>query len=89
VRNPLRSEADAFRFLLTIGVAAAAVIAVTLLTRPLFGALLGLVLLGVALRAAWRGLTAWRAEGAEHRVREEAEEKRLLRGLDQEVDQRL
>ena len=86
MRNPLRSEADAFRFLLTIAAAAGAVIAVTLLTRPLFGALLGLVLVAAALRVAWRGLSAWRAEGAERRAREVAEEEELLRGFEQEGD---
>ncbi len=59
MRNPLRSEADAFRLLVVIVCAAAAVIALTLLTRPLFGALLGLVLVCVA---AWR-LWGWLREG--------------------------
>lgn len=38
------SEAAVFRWVVIVGVAAAVVIAVTLLTRPLVGALLGLVL---------------------------------------------
>ncbi|MFL5897197.1 MAG: hypothetical protein ACJ76D_01845 [Solirubrobacterales bacterium] len=37
-------EAAVFRWVVIVGVAAAVVIAVTLLTRPLTGALLGLVL---------------------------------------------
>ncbi|HET8566792.1 MAG TPA: hypothetical protein VFL77_10010 [Solirubrobacterales bacterium] len=38
------NEAAVFRWVVIVGVAAAAVIAVTLLTRPLVGALLGLAL---------------------------------------------
>lgn len=38
------NEAAVFRWVVIVGIAAAAVIAVTLLTRPLVGALLGLVL---------------------------------------------
>jgi predicted membrane metal-binding protein len=38
------NEAAVFRWVVIIGIAAAAVIAVTLLTRPLVGALLGLAL---------------------------------------------
>jgi uncharacterized membrane protein YdcZ (DUF606 family) len=38
------NEAAVFKWVLIVGIAAAAVIVVTLLTRPLVGALLGLVL---------------------------------------------
>jgi len=38
------NEAAVFKWVLIVGIAAAAVIAVTLLTRPLVGALLGLLL---------------------------------------------
>jgi hypothetical protein len=38
------NEAAVFKWVVIVGVAAATVIAVTLLTRPLVGALLGLVL---------------------------------------------
>ncbi|MGN6816686.1 MAG: hypothetical protein ACTHK3_11500 [Solirubrobacterales bacterium] len=38
------NEAALFRWVVIVGIAAAAVIVVTLLTRPLVGALLGLVL---------------------------------------------
>lgn len=38
------NEAAVFKWVLIVGIAAAAVIAVTLLTRPLVGALLGLAL---------------------------------------------
>ena len=40
MRNPLRSEADAFRLVLVIGAPAIVVIVVTLLTRPAVGAVL-------------------------------------------------
>ena len=40
MRNPLRSERDVFHAVVAIGAGAAAVIALTLLTRPLFGAAL-------------------------------------------------
>jgi len=44
VHNPLRSEADAFRWLVVIGLAAASVIALTLLTRPAVGAVWAVLL---------------------------------------------
>ncbi|MGN6253754.1 MAG: hypothetical protein ACTHO8_02070 [Solirubrobacterales bacterium] len=47
-------EAAVFRWVVIVGVAAAAVIAVTLLTRPLVGALLGLAL------AIWGCVHAYR-----------------------------
>ena len=87
--NPLRSEADAFRWLVWVVAGAAVVIAVALLTRPLFGALLALVLVLVVLRLAWRALTEWRAEGAVLRARQAEEEKRALARLyrgEKEVD---
>ena len=46
------SEEAVFRWVLIVGVAAGSIIALTLLTRPLFGAIWGLVLL---LAAAWHG----------------------------------
>lgn len=45
MHNPLRSEADAFRWLVVIGLCAATVIALTLLTRPAVGAVWALLLL--------------------------------------------
>jgi hypothetical protein len=55
MHNPLRSERDVFRAVVIIGIGAAAVIALTLLTRPALGAALlaGEVGLGVGL--LWRG----------------------------------
>jgi hypothetical protein len=54
MHNPLRSEADAFRWVVTIGVAAVAVIALTLLTRPVFGVILAAALLGFGAGIAYR-----------------------------------
>jgi uncharacterized membrane protein len=54
MHNPLRSEADAFRWVVTIGFAAVAVIALTLLTRPVFGVVLAAALLGFGAGIAYR-----------------------------------
>lgn len=76
MHNPLRSEADAFRFVMTIGAGAAAVIALSLLAGPEFGVVLAAALVGVGIGAAWRtsrGSERLRAEvargdGSVHRV---------------------
>jgi hypothetical protein len=47
------SEEAVFRWVLIVGVAAASVIGLTLLTRPLVGALWGLILV---LAASWNGI---------------------------------
>jgi hypothetical protein len=65
---PLRSEADAFRLVVIIGVGAGAVVALALLTRPAAGAILAAALLGLGLGLAWRG-----ALGSEPRLTEIAE----------------
>jgi GABA permease len=54
VHNPLRSEADAFRWVVVIGAGAVAVIVLTLLTRPVFGVVLAAALLGFGAGIAWR-----------------------------------
>jgi hypothetical protein len=54
MHNPLRSEADAFRWVVVIGVGALAVIALTLLTRPVFGVVLAAALLGFGAGIAYR-----------------------------------
>jgi putative effector of murein hydrolase LrgA (UPF0299 family) len=46
------SEAAVFRWVVIVGVAAASIVALTLLTRPLVGAIWGLLLL---CAAAWHG----------------------------------
>jgi hypothetical protein len=65
---PLRSEADAFRLVVIIGVGAGAVTALALLVRPAVGAVLAAALLGLGLGFAWRG-----ARGSEPRLTEIAE----------------
>jgi len=54
VHNPLRSEADAFRWIVVIGTGAASVIALTLLTRPAIGAAWAAALIGFGVGLAWR-----------------------------------
>lgn len=55
MHNPLRSEADAFRLVVVIGIGAAAVVALTLLTRPVVGLILAAALVGFGVGLAWRG----------------------------------
>lgn len=54
MHNPLRSEADVFRLVVVIVVAAALVVALTLLTRPVDGVLLAALLIGLGIGLAWR-----------------------------------
>jgi GABA permease len=54
MHNPLRSEADAFRWIVVIGAGAASVIALTLLTRPAIGGAWGAALVGFGAGLAWR-----------------------------------
>lgn len=54
MHNPLRSEADAFRWVVAVGAAAASTIAVALLTRPAIGAAWGAALVGFGLGLAYR-----------------------------------
>jgi hypothetical protein len=54
MHNPLRSEADVFRLVVVIGVAAALVVALTLITRSVWGVLLAALLIGVGIGFAWR-----------------------------------
>lgn len=53
MHNPLRSEADAFRWIIVIGIGAASVIALTLLTRPAVGAAWTAALVGFGVGLAW------------------------------------
>jgi GABA permease len=55
MHNPLRSEADAFRWVVVIGAAAVSVIGLTLLTRPVFGVVWAAAVLGFGLGVAYRG----------------------------------
>lgn len=54
MHNPLRSEADAFRWVVIIGVAAASVIALTLLTRPVVGVIWAALLIGFGIGVGYR-----------------------------------
>ncbi|MGH2981623.1 MAG: hypothetical protein ACRDKV_06240, partial [Solirubrobacterales bacterium] len=54
MHNPLRSEADAFRWIVVIGIGAASVIALTLLTRPAIGVVWAAALVGFGAGLAWR-----------------------------------
>ena len=56
------NEAAVFRWVVIVGIAAAVVIAVTLLTRPLVGSLLGLVLVIAACVHAYRWMKQKRSE---------------------------
>lgn len=54
MHNPLRSEADAFRWVVVIGLAAVSVIVLTLLTRPVIGVAWAAALLGFGGGIAYR-----------------------------------
>jgi GABA permease len=54
MHNPLRTEADVFRLVVAIVVAAALVVALTLLTRPVWGVLLAALLIGIGIWLSWR-----------------------------------
>jgi len=59
------SEAAVFKWVVIVGIAGAVVVAVTLLTRPLVGALLGLVLVIVGSVYGYRWMTRkWHELGA-------------------------
>jgi hypothetical protein len=55
MHNPLRSEADAFRWVVIIGGGAVSVIALTLLTRPVIGVVWAAALIGFGVGVAYRG----------------------------------
>jgi len=55
MHNPLRSEADAFRWVVIIGLGAVSVIALTLLTRPVIGVVWAAALIGFGAGIAYRG----------------------------------
>lgn len=55
MHNPLRSEAEMFRLVVIIGLGCAAVIALTLLTEPVYGAILLAAEIGVGAGFVWRG----------------------------------
>jgi hypothetical protein len=54
MHNPLRTEADVFRLVVVIVGAAALVVAVALITEPVWGVLLAVLLILVGVGAVWR-----------------------------------
>jgi hypothetical protein len=55
MHNPLRSEAEMFRVAVVVALAAAPVIALALITRPLYGAILLGIEVGIGIGLVWRG----------------------------------
>ncbi len=54
MHNPLRSEADVFRLVVAIGLGAASVVALTLLTQPVVGVACAAALIGFGIGLAYR-----------------------------------
>jgi GABA permease len=54
MHNPLRSEADAFRWVVIIGAGAVSVIVLTLLTRPVVGVVWAALLIGFGIGVSYR-----------------------------------
>jgi len=65
VRNPLRREQDAFRFLLICVGAAAVVILVALLVGSLAGVLAAMVFLAIGAWRTWGMFQTWRRLGSD------------------------
>jgi hypothetical protein len=55
MHNPLRSEADVFRLVVAIGLGAASVVVLTLLTRPVVGVIGAAAPVGFGIGLAYRG----------------------------------
>jgi hypothetical protein len=87
MHNPLRSEADAFRLVVVIGVAAALVVALTLITRPVFGILLAALLVGVGVGFVYRGSRGSEPRSVEAR-RNDDDTRRILVVANQTADGR-
>jgi hypothetical protein len=62
--NPFRREQDAFRMLLAFVAGAVVVIAVTLASEPVYGAVVGVGLLGFGAGKLWSDFRHWQAGGA-------------------------
>jgi hypothetical protein len=54
MHNPLRSEADAFKWVVVIGIGAVSVIVLTLLTRPVVGVVWAAALIGFGVGVGYR-----------------------------------
>jgi len=66
MQSPLRSERDVFRAVVAVGIGAGLVIALALLTRPVFGAVLLAAEVVLGIWVLWRrarGTLPHRAEG--------------------------
>jgi hypothetical protein len=55
MHNPLRTEADVFRLVVILGIAAAFVVALALIAGSVYGILLAVLLIGIGIGFAWRG----------------------------------
>lgn len=55
MHNPFRSEAEMFRLVIVIGAGCAAVVALALITAPIYGAILLAVEVGLGIGLLWRG----------------------------------
>jgi GABA permease len=54
MHNPLRTEADVFRLVVVIVAAAALVVALALIAKPVYGVLLAALLIGIGVGLVWR-----------------------------------
>jgi GABA permease len=54
MHNPLRTEAEVFRLVVVIVGAAALVVALALITEPIWGVLLAVLLIAIGIGAVWR-----------------------------------
>lgn len=96
MHNPLRSEADAFRWVVGIGAGAVTVVVLTLLTRPVMGAVWAALLVGFAAGAAYRSsrgslprsLTVGRGADGRHRLLVVANETVRGQALLEEIENR-
>jgi hypothetical protein len=96
MHNPLRSEADAFRLVVVIGIGAAAVVALTLLTRPVVGLILAALLIGFGIGLAYRGargslpreFAPTSSDDGKHRLLVVANETVAGQALFEEIDRR-
>jgi hypothetical protein len=55
MHNPLRSEAEMFRLVVIIGAGCAAVVALALITEPIYGVILLAAEVGIGIGLLWRG----------------------------------
>lgn len=93
---PLRSEADVFRLVVVVGIGAASVVALTLLTRPEVGVIAAALLIGLGIGLAYRGsrgslpsgVAVGKSEDGRHRLLVVANETVAGQGLLREIGNR-